>query len=678
MTRLFSILLLVFATALACGGGSASSPDWRFADGLAHADADAVPETATPADVVASDWPDPPDTPPPDGTTCWPGTAVGCAVDGLSLEVCLPDGSGFGIEPCLTATGAQSACLDGRCAPCLPGTRACDGEDRVVRCAEDGQGNELLEECSGATTGKVCFQGACIGLCELSLKWNTYLGCDTWGVDLDNAYIPGEEADAMGAPYAIVVSNPHERFPASVTITRWNEAQGVEEVVAGEPFACETDPKWLCDTGETDPARPFPPDPIGPGDLRVFYLPRRDVNGTVLAPLAYHVVSSIPVTTYQFNPLSNVGVKSNDASLLFPSNVDGTWYYVMSREQTYDYLRGFLTVVAVSPGTTDVVVTVTAPTLAGHVPHLEPGESTGVLQLARFDVLNLESNGAGADFTGSVVVASKPVAVFGGLECANAPNTELCGSDGFCEWRGPDGTDAPVTCERHEDCFRFITGYCDHLEDQLLPVAAWGKHYLCGKSFDRTTEKDLWRVLAADDGTRFTTLPPQNGGDYPVLNAGEWLEFASDEHFELVADKPVMVGQFFAGWDSPTPGKTKEPGDAAIGDPSFLVQVPTEQFRDQYVFLAPDKYELDYVTLHAPKDAQVVFDGALVEPGLWADVGTGAWRVARFRIKDGVHRVDAGAPVGVYVYGYDFHVSYGYPAGLDLERLNDAPGPSLP
>jgi hypothetical protein len=663
---------------VACGGSGGPSSDWHFADGLAHRDADAAPDATTPADVAASDWPDPPDAPPPDGTTCWPGTAYGCAVDGLSLKVCLPGGDGFGIEPCLTATGGQSACLDGRCTPCLPGTRACDGEDRVVRCAEDGQGNELLEECSGATTGKVCFQGACIGLCELSLKWNTYLGCDTWGADLDNAYIPGEEADAMGAPYAIVVSNPHERFPASVTITRWNEALGVEEVVTGEPFACETDPKWLCDTGESDPARPFQAEAIGPGDLRVFYLPRRDVNGTVIAPLAYHVVSSIPVTTYQFNPLANVGVKSNDASLLFPSNVDGTWYYVMSREQTYDYLRGFLAVVAVSPGTTDVVVTVTAPTLAGDVPHLEPGESTGVLKLSRFDVLNIESNGAGSDFTGSVVVASKPVAVFGGLECANAPNTELCGSDGFCEWRGLDGTDAPVACERHEDCFRFITGFCDHLEDQLLPVAAWGKHYLCGKSFDRTTEKDLWRVLAADDGTRFTTLPPQNGGDFPVLNAGEWIEFASDEHFELVADKPVMVGQFFAGWDSPTPGKTEEPGDAAIGDPSFLVQVPTEQFRDQYVFLAPDKYELDYVTLHAPKDAQVVFDGALVEPGLWAAVGTGAWRVARFRIKDGVHRVDASAPVGVYVYGYDFHVSYGYPAGLDLERLNDEPGPSLP
>ena len=667
--------LLGFFLALACSGGS-SGPDWHFADGLAGRDgevglADTVPDAI--ADVGLPDWPDPPDAPPPDGSTCWPGTAYGCAVDGLSLKVCRADGDGYDIEPCVTAAGAQTACLDGHCTPCLPGTRSCEGEDRAVRCRDDGQGTEPLEDCAGATTGKVCFQGACIGLCELSLKWNTYLGCDTWGADLDNAYIPGEESDAQGAPYAIVVSNPHERFPASVTITRWNEALGSEEPVTGAPYACDSEPHWLCDTGASDPSRPFPSEPIPPGGLRVFYLPKRNVNATTVTPFAYHVVSSIPITAYQFNPLENVNVKSNDASLLLPSNVDGTWYYVMSREQTYDYLRGFVSVVAVSPGETDVVVTVTAPTLAGDLPHLEPGESTGVVTLKRFDVLNIESDAALSDFTGSVVVASKPVAVFGGLECANAPNTERCGDDGFCTWRGMDGTDPLTPCTTHEDCFQFITGYCDHLEDQLLPVTAWGKHYLCGKSFDRTTEKDLWRVLAAQDGTRFTTIPPQ--GDFPVLGAGEWVEFASDEHFELVAEKPVMVGQFFAGWDSPTPGKTEEPGDAAIGDPSFLVQVPTEQFREQYVFLAPDKYLLDYVTLHAPKDAQVVFDGNLVDPGLWVSYGTGDWRVARFAIADGVHRIDADLPVGAYVYGYDFHVSYGYPAGLDLQKLNDQPGP---
>ena len=44
-------------------------------------------------------------------------------------------------------------------------------------------------------------------------------------------------------------------------------------------------------------------------------------------------------------------------------------------------------------------------------------------------------------------------------------------------------------------------------------------------------------------------------------------------------------------------------------------------------------------------------------------------QVARLKVGDGVHSLDASAPVGVVVYGYDDDVSYGYPAGLDLDDL---------
>jgi hypothetical protein len=112
-----------------------------------------------------------------------------------------------------------------------------------------------------------------------------------------------------------------------------------------------------------------------------------------------------------------------------------------------------------------------------------------------------------------------------------------------------------------------------------------------------------------------------------------------------------------------------------MGDPSFILVVPQEQFRSDYVFLAPDKYARDYVTIVAPKDAVVTFDDLEVDPGLWSVLGTGANRAARFLIADGVHTVRADQPVGVYVYGVDRYVSYGYPAGLDLKPLNpDAPG----
>ena len=642
---LIAALLLV-----ACGGGGGDAGGIQAADGYA------LPDAAV--DAPGPDLPTAPDVPPPDGLSCWPGTVNGCSLDETGLLICLDDGSGLRVEPCTTDEGEPGRCLAGACTRCLPGQRFCRSEDEVWQCDDTGMERVLYQDCNGPETGQVCTVGACVRLCELAEKWSSYIGCDYWAVDLDNAYIEHEGSDAMGGPYAIVISNPHASFPAAITITRYDEASGEVQDVPGEPFSP--------DIGESDPARPFPSEPIAAGDLRVYYLPRRDVNGTSQGPLAYHVRASIPITACQFNPLENIGVKSNDGSLLLPANVLGRYYLVMSREQTYDYLRSFLTVIAVTPGETEVSVDVTAPTLAGVVPHLEPGD-TVTRTLRQYDVLNIETDAAAADLTGSVVYADKPVAVYGGGECVNVPNTEHCGADGSCEW-------APtVACERHEDCFEYITGFCDHVESQLWPVEAWGKEYLCAKSFDRALEKDAWRVLASEDGTRVETLPPQ--AELPILNRGEWAEFLSDEHFLLVADKPVMVGQFLSGQDAPTPGKVSEEGDANIGDPAFIVIAPSEQFRDDYVFLAPPKYELDYVSIVAPLDTAVRFDGAPVAHEAWQPLGDTDWRVARFRIEDGTHHVDADDPVGVYVYGYDHHVSYGYPAGLDLRAINQDPIP---
>src|SRR5690606_38495873 len=68
---------------------------------------------------------------------------------------------------------------------------------------------------------------------------------------------------------------------------------------------------------------------IPPLGLHVFPLGPREVDGSppgeyntgthsALTRAAYRVRSSVPVVAYQFNPLDNVDVFSNDASLLKP------------------------------------------------------------------------------------------------------------------------------------------------------------------------------------------------------------------------------------------------------------------------------------------------------------------------------------------------------------------------
>ena len=47
------------------------------------------------------------------------------------------------------------------------------------------------------------------------------------------------------------------------------------------------------------------------------------------------------------------------------------------------------------------------------------------------------------------------------------------------------------------------------------------------------------------------------------------------------------------------------------GDPSLVIYPPTEQFRQNYVFLTPDKYAFDFVVIVAPPVANVTLDGLL-------------------------------------------------------------------
>lgn len=706
-----------------------------------HDPADTPPE-AVHVDIAPGDGTTPPDAAPdpaslevPDGgwPTCTPGTRLQCTDDGLGEVLCNGTGTGYEAHQC----GEGSVCLDGAkgCTSCVPGRLSCLNDSTVIRCDPSGTTWEVSKDCDPAHTGEVCRTGLCIGLCALSDKLSSYIGCEYWGADLDNALVSAGEGsyyDAAGAQFAIVVSNTSEAYPATV-----------------EVFT------HLGKVTHDSKCNPLPTEPIPPRSLRAFELPRyypvdatkcdicqggpgeaypgkdctdkgptemMDVNGTSLRPQAYRVKSTIPISAYQFNPFANVGVYSNDASLLFPTNALGKYYVVMTREQTFQELKGYLTVIAVDPGETQVYVKVTAPTLASStgasepIPAMAPGEDRTFV-MHRFDVLNLETNAYGADLTGSIVYANHPVAVFGGTEASNAPNTNHCcpggkceynnqwmectgRSDCLCEW--PKQTLTPtrnVKCKTNYDCVSYNTCCADHLEKMMPPVKTWGLKYIVTRSYPRGGEEDVFRIMAAEDQTRVTIYPLQ-GTLPPVLNQAEYLEFESGENFIVNAKRPVLVGQFLAAQDAPEPNVgAKGPDDAGTGDPTFLLAVPEEQFRTDYVFLTPDKYRFDAVNLIVPTGQPVFLDGRELKAsdlrfrpardilkdmadkdldhpwqlgvtyGDYKSIGDGEWSVWRVVVPDGVHVAHSEKPFGAIVYGYDRYVSYGYPAGLNLEDL---------
>jgi hypothetical protein len=78
-------------------------------------------------------------------------------------------------------------------------------------------------------------------------------------------------------------------------------------------------------------------------------------------------------------------------------------------------------------------------------------------------------------------------------------------------------------------------------------------------------------------------------------------------------------------------------------------------------------------------DVMVTFDDALIPPDSWKPINKNFKMTQQF-VNPGVHRVKALAVkdasgvltarrVAVDVYGFDQYVSYGYPAGLDLQDL---------
>jgi hypothetical protein len=573
------------------------------------------------------------------------------------------------------------------CTACVPGEVRCDGQV-VMRCDAEGQNFEYADECD-TSLGEACRSEGCAQLCNSAADRRSNVGCEYWAVDLDNARID-DTLNAAAQQFAVVVSNPQEDVSAHVVIEQDDSLPGDDN----EPYSIATED-------------------IPPFSLRVFKLGPREVDGsprgkydagthTALTRSAYRITSDFPVVAYQFNPLENVNVFSNDASLLKPTEavrpttngltdlyIGLGWPQTIASTDDPDTnfdpndptdLRAFLTLVGTAKQTRVRVRANTRVIGGGPVPTLLPGEEYEI-ELGPFDVLNLETDDFNGDFTGTLVSADAPVIGFIGSEASDAPYFSTL---------------------RDRQCC------ADHLEEQLDHLRTAGRTFVMPVSPNRTEaviqagapigtaiQREYFRVLATTDaGARITT----SLADWPHFELGERGSIAliaSTESFTLESDEPVMVvsvspSQYDAGVPSGYPG----------GDPSLLTLPPLEQFRSSYVFLTPDKYSFDFVRIIAPPDAVIVFDGRYLEDwdcqtALAGNVPgppsgqRGEWLVHSCQLSfpvidpalrapenllpgnqnDGVHRIVSDRPVGVLVDGFDSFVSYAYAAGTDLSFI---------
>ena len=574
-------------------------------------------------------------------TVCEPGK-IRC--EGLKVMQCSADGGSW-TQTSECAAGKK--CLEGQCLDCYPGATQCNGTV-VERCSDLGV-FQPDKDC--AADGQGCLLGKCFDACTLDIK-SSNAGCDYWAVDLDN--IPSVIA-SPNYQYSVVVAN-FTNAPADVTVYRKDGPTAQETQVIQRTVAAS--------------------------GLETLDLPTNIMGNAGIYYATYRVQSTAPIVAAQFNPLENIDVYSNDASLLLPSNTFGTQYIALVREEIQGQdangnsaaWRGYVTVVAKEDDTTVQVTPTVACQAGAGVAAMQAGQ-TYSFTLARYQVLNIKSDQDGGDISGTLVTSDKPVGAYAGHDAAVTSN-QCC---------------------------------ADHLEQQLFPVSTWGKTYVAGKSMKRGIEKDYWKVVASEDGTVVSFAPAVNSS--VQLNRGEVFEFPTDKDFVIAATKPIMVSQTLAssmeiggpqicgsdadcapgftcdtlfgqGCTAPTcsfDGDTSCPsgttckcqdlgcGCEPIGDPALIYVPPVEQFRDEYIFLTPNKYRDDYVNITAPNDASVKLDGLTIPPGNFTPIASTQWKVGRVKVNDGVHTLTASAPVGLAAYGYDDDVSYGYTAGLNLK-----------
>jgi hypothetical protein len=584
-----------------------------------------------------------------------------------TYEVC-SNGTWLTQEECAVACNETLGCVQ-----CSPGNNVCmDGD--VHACGDDGNVGPVVTACTGSN---ICQNGACVDACMDAAMKRSYTGCEYWSVDLDNAVevigtpslfgcgllVPGSvernmqvcydaanEAtagqcdppnnscpsgytcqnanvcvlDAQHSPFGIVVSNPQVR-PVDVTVTAGSGQTFTKNVPAGMVVS-------------------ILPQMNG--------VPDASVDGTGVEHKAYQVVSTLPIVAYQFNPLDNANVFSNDGSLLIPRAAFDVEYYNMSFESenrrmpppgatsTHNY-RSYISIVAWQDNTM-IEVTPTAAVEASATQPAIAANTPAMFTLMAFDVLTLQASGAG-DLTGTkvkAVNATTTFGVFGGHEAM-----------GFGETTAPDAQHSAGPC-----C-------ADHVEEMMFPTSTWGKTFAIARSQMRgTNEPDMLRIMAQKPGTMITFNPPVMGA-CPTLGPGEHCQVKIQGDTSIQANEPVLIGHYLesAIWQDPLFGTS-----VGEGDPSMAIVVPTEQFRTDYTILVPAQYAKNFISISAPSNGAVLIDGNLVTLAPFAN---GAYRAARQMVTAGQHKITCPAGCGIEVYGYSDAVSYMFAGGLDLKQI---------
>jgi hypothetical protein len=375
-----------------------------------------------------------------------------------------------------------------------------------------------------------------------------------------------------------------------------------------------------------------------------------------VAPQFFRVTANNEVTVYGLNQ----AYLTSDAFLALPVTALGREYVIMSYNSDGDGARFNINApdqstpsqfaVVATENDTEVQIIPSQPTFTSRT------TAPQTVRLQRGDVYLVQAdvriqNGL-TDLTGSRVIASRPVAVFGSHQRALIPIADKA--------RG--------------------LATRDHLVEQMPPIETWGRQAFVtpyprpvGAQLD--IGSDLYRVVAGYDNTRIFI----NGAQVRTLNAGEFFEAALTAPLVITASDQIMVAQF---------KKTSSSAENQFNGDPFMMIIPTvEQYDNSYRFINPQAidgrllripgsttnllFREHYVTIVAPTSSlgSIRVDETLVGAQRFQPIANSGYSFANIQVSAGVHTARGDSAFAIYVFGYGLLNSYGYIGGGRLRII---------
>lgn len=418
---------------------------------------------------------------------------------------------------------------------------------------------------------------------------------------------------------------------------------------------------------------------------------------------AYHMVSSVPVTAWQFNPLdyahdgsagqpcpsvATMGCRSAsvDASLLLPSTAMTKNYRIFgysSKNEGMDW------------GSAPSGAAITA-TADGTMVTVQFGPKCGaeIYPTTMLDYCIAAGTGVDAKKAGEIVTyamnAGDVVELVG--QWAKDPQTKNADLSGTVI-----NSTQPVQVISYNQIAQlpdYSVANADHMEETVLPAEVLGNKYVVvpPTTPNGNAVGHVVRIYGNVDGTHLTYTGTKPEGAPDTINAGDVLQIPplptgqpapdcntvanhcmTNDTFTVSGDQPFAVTSYMVGGTLQMPGTDAM---TSMGDPSATTEVTPAQFRKQYTFLAPADYVKNFADVIVPTGADVTLDGKAVTTA--ATAVDGDWGFLRLPLDNsgtGVHTLTTTNEkgLGLQVEGFGYATSYYYPGGMNLIHISPPP-----